>query len=160
MTGIRISGMASGLPPNIVDQIMDAERIPVKQMEGKKANEDEKLKLVDELTTKVQEVPKTIGELVGTRGFTNMKLDSGDPNIITGTVDPNVAGPGTWMIEVDQLAQKPGAMSNGFPDPDKTQIGTGYMKFKTSEGVKEVYLNGKTNTLKGVAATINRSGKG
>ena len=83
MTGIRITGMASGLPPNIVDQLMDAERIPVKEMESKKVTEDEKYKLVEELETKVNEVPKGIVELIGTKGFTNMKLNSGDPNIIT-----------------------------------------------------------------------------
>ncbi len=39
MTAIRFNGMASGLPPNIVDQLMEAEKIPVKQMEAKKVAE-------------------------------------------------------------------------------------------------------------------------
>ncbi len=160
MPAIRITGMASGLPPNIVDQLMDAERIPVKQMETKKAVEDEKYKLVEELETKVNEIPKSIGELVGMRGFTNMKLNSGDPNIINGSADPAEAGTGSWMVEVEQLASKAGALSSGFPDPDRTQMGVGYMKFETSEGSKEVYINGKNNTLKSVAATINSSNTG
>ena len=52
MAGIRFSGMASGLPPNIVDQIMEAERVPVKTMENQKAKEDGKLKLVQDLESK------------------------------------------------------------------------------------------------------------
>ena len=110
MTGIRITGMASGLPPNIVDQIMEAEKIPVKQLETKKAAEDEKYKLIEELETKINEVPKSIGELVGTRGFTNMKVTTGDPAVVTGTADPKEAVTGSWMLEVDQLATKPGSL--------------------------------------------------
>ena len=160
MSGIHITGMASGLPANIVDQLMDAEKIPVKQMEQKKAVDEDKLKLVTELETKINEIPKSMQELVSTHGFQNNKLISGDPNIINGVVDPEKAMTGTWQIEVKQLAQKPGAISNGYPDKDKTQIGVGYIKFKTPKGTKEVYINGKNNTLEGVANAITNSGTG
>jgi len=160
MAGIRISGMASGLPPNIVEQIMEAEKIPLKQLETKKSGEEEKYKLVQDLETKVSAIPKSLTELVGIRGFSNMKLTTGDQNVITGTADPSEAGTGTWMVEVDQLAQKPGALSSGFPDPDQTQIGVGYLRFNTAGGQKDVYIDGKSNTLKGVAAAINRANVG
>ncbi|GIL16778.1 MAG: flagellar hook-associated protein 2 [Oligoflexia bacterium] len=160
MAAIRMTGMASGLPPNIVEQIMDAERIPIKQMEVKKAAEDDKYKLVTDLETKVTDISKSLGELVGTRGFTNNKLMSGDPNIINGTVDPENVTTGSWQIEVQQLAQKPGSVSNGFPDRDRTEIGVGYIKFETPEGTKEVYVSGENSTLDGVAASINRANVG
>jgi flagellar hook-associated protein 2 len=160
MAGIRFSGMASGLPPNIVEQIMDAERIPIKTMGAAKNKEDDKLKLVTDLETKVTEITKNISELVGIRGFTNTKLTSGDPNIIDGTVDPAQAVTGQWNIEVVQLAQKPGAVSNGFPDKDTTQIGTGYLRFDTPAGRKDVYINSTNSTLEGVAKAINGSGLG
>jgi flagellar hook-associated protein 2 len=160
MPAIRFGGMASGLPPNIVDQIMDAERIPEKTMEASKAKEEDKLKLVGDLETKVNDVTKNLGELVNTRGFSNMKLTSGDNNVIDGTVDPNVAQSGEWELEVTQLAQKPGAMTNGFPDKDKTQIGVGYLRFETPNGKKEVYINKDNSTLQGVANMINQSGDG
>ena len=38
MAGIRINGLASGLPANLVDQVIEAERIPVKQMQDKKTH--------------------------------------------------------------------------------------------------------------------------
>ncbi|MGZ3743979.1 MAG: flagellar filament capping protein FliD [Pseudobdellovibrionaceae bacterium] len=155
MAGIRISGMASGLPPNIVEQLMDAERIPVKNMENQKAKNEDKLKLVTELETKVNDITKNLGELTSTKGFSDKKLTSGDPNIVDGTLDPGLAVPGDYSLEVLQLAQKPSAISNGFPDKDKTQLGVGYIKFKTSEGLKEVYINGKNSTLTGVADQIN-----
>src|SRR5690606_38805690 len=59
-----------------------------------------------------------------------------------------------------RLAQKPGALSNGFPDRDKTQIGVGYLRFDTPDGRKDVYINNSNNTLEGVAAAITSAGYG
>lgn len=160
MAGVRISGMSSGLPPNIVEQIIDAEKIPLKTMEMKKGREEETLKLVAELETKVGDINKNLGELVGTKGFTDKKFLSVEPSIVDGFADPNVATTGEYMIEVEQLAFKPGAVSNGFPDIDSTQLGVGYIKFSTQEGKKQVYLNGKNNTLQGVVNQINAANVG
>lgn len=160
MPAVRITGMASGLPPNLVDQLVEAERIPLKQLEAKKEEEDGKLKLVGEFEGKISEITKNVSELTGTRGFVNNKLVSGDPNVIDGVVDPEHAVNGDWQVEVMRLAQKPGALSNGFPDRDKTQVGTGYLRFDTPEGRKEVYINSSNSTLDGVVAAINSSGTG
>lgn len=160
VAAIRFGGMASGLPPNLVDQIMEAERIPVKNIQENKGKQETKLKLVQDLETKLGDVTKSLGELVGTRGFSNNKLLSGDPNVIGGTVDPDASVPGSWNVEVMQLAHKPSAFSVGFPDKDVTQLGVGYLKFKTPEGTREVYINGNENTLDGVAKKINASNIG
>lgn len=160
MAGFRITGMASGLPPNIVEQLMDAERIPVKQMEVGRAKQEDKLKLVQDLETKVNDITKNLGELTSTSGFIDKKFLSGDTNVVDGQVDPQTAIPGDYAIEVVQLAQKPAAISNGFPDKNETQMGTGYIKFQTPEGTKEVYINGNSSTLEGVAKQINASNTG
>lgn len=160
MAGIRITGMASGLPPNIVEQLMEAERIPVQQMEVQKTKQEDKLKLVNELETKITDITKSLGELTSTRGFSDKKFVSSDENVIAGKVDPEVAVAGEHTLEVVQLAENPGAMSNGFPDRNESQVGVGYIKFKTSEGTKEVYINGKSNTLEGVARQINAADVG
>lgn len=89
-----------------------------------------------------------------------MKLNSGDPNVIQGAVDPNSAINGNWNIEVEDLAQKAAAITNGFPDKNKTQVGVGYFRFDTTDGKKEVYINGNNNTLEGVMSAINAAGVG
>ncbi len=160
MAGIRITGMASGLPPDIVDQLMNVEKIPLKSLGDKKVKLQDTEKLVIDLETKVSDINKNLAELTSTRGFLDMKLLSGDPNIIDGTVDPSAVVTGDYSIEVLQLAQKPGAMSNGFEDRNVTQVGVGYMKFKTDAGVKEVYINPKNSTLDGIAESINNAGYG
>lgn len=158
--GISLGGLGSGLPPNIVDQLMDAERIPLKNIEKQKGKQENRLKLVTELETKLNGINGTLAGLASTRGFSDMKLNSGDQNVVGGTVDPNAAVTGSWNIEVVDLAQKAAAITNGFADKDKTQIGVGYFRFETPDGQREVYINGENNTLSGVATAINRAGVG
>lgn len=157
MGGIRFSGMASGLPPNIVEQLMEAERIPIKNIETQKTKTEDKLKLVTDLETKISEINKTIGGLTNRKGFVDKKMTSGFPDIINGNVDPEVAESGEWNLEVVQLAERPVANSTAFPDKDKTKIGTGYIKFETEQGEKEVYITNEGSTLEKVAETINRA---
>ncbi len=152
---ISFGSINTGLPPNIVDQLMEAERIPIKNMEKQKEKSEAKSKLVDELTTKIGDIRKGLTELAGTHGFSDIKLISGDPNVLQGTIDPAKYTPGSWNVEVVSLAQKAAAVTNGFPDKDKTQIGTGYMRFRTPDGTKDVYISGPNNTLEGTAKTIN-----
>lgn len=158
--GISFGGIASGLPPNIVDQLVEAEKIPIKTIEKKKGKEENRLKLVNELETKLSGIMGTIGGLASVKGFSDIKLNSGDPNVVTGAVDPNAAVNGNWNVEVVELAQKAAAITNGFEDKDKTQIGVGYFKFETPNGSKEVYINGQNNTLEGAAKAINAAGIG
>src|SRR5690242_20418304 len=119
---ITFGGINTGLPPNIVDQLIAAERIPIKNLETQRGKSEGRLKLVNDLETKVTDITKSVGELANTKGFSDLKLISSDPNIIDGTVDPNAAVNGTWNLEVVELAQRPAAITNGFPDKDKSQI--------------------------------------
>lgn len=160
MAAVRITGMASGLPPNLVDQLVEAERMPVQQLQQKKTKQDDILKLVNDLDTKVNDINKSLSELLSTRGFSDTELVSGDPNVIDGKVDPNATVTGEYSVEVLELAQKAGAISNGFPDKDQTQMGVGYIKFETPQGTKEVYIKGENSTLEGVVSQINGANVG
>ncbi len=161
MAGIRINGLASGLPPNLVDQVIEAERIPVKQMQDKKAKIEDKVKLVGDLETKINDIGKNLSSIMGRKGFVDKKFNSGFPDIINGTIDPEVAEPGQWNLEVLQLATKPSVSSNGFPDKDETTIGAGYIRFMDTKGEQqEVYIDEDSSTLDKVAAKINDSNSG
>src|SRR3954465_5081977 len=89
--GISFGSINTGLPPNIVQQLVEAERQPIKAIEARKAKSTEQLKLVDDLTGKVREIYSGLKELGNTRGFADLKLQTGDQNVIAGTVDKNVA---------------------------------------------------------------------
>lgn len=152
---ISFGGINTGLPPNIVDQLVAVEKLPLKTMQQTKEKSEARMKLVTELETKVSEIKKGLGELANTRGFSDIKLISGDPNTISGSVDPAKYAPGSWNVEVGELAQKASVVTNGFPDKDKTKVGVGYIRLKTPEGDKDVYIKGSSSTLEGVAKEIN-----
>lgn len=160
LAGITIGGLASGLPSNLVDQLIEAERMPVRNLEVRKEKAETKLELVGQLDTKLKAIEGSIGNLASAKGFSDIKLESGDPNVIQGTIDPDQAPKGNWNVEVVELAQKAAAITNGFPDKDKSEIGVGYFKFDTPDGEKEVYINGQNNTLEKAAQTINNAGVG
>jgi flagellar hook-associated protein 2 len=157
---IRINGLASGLPPNLVDQVIEAERMPVKQMEAQKVKIEDKVKLVTDLETKVNDINKSLTAIIGSKGFIDKKFNSSYPEILNGTIDPETAEAGEWTIEVLELAGKPSVVTGGFPDKDKTTMGVGYIKFDTMEGEKEVYIKEDSSTLMGIASAINSSGIG
>lgn len=155
-----MGGINTGLPANLVDQLVELEKEPIKRIEEKKAKAQTKLDLVNQLDEKLKGITGTLGELAGTKGFTDIVVNSGDPTIISGSADPSATVNGNWNIEVMQLANKASALSNGFPDKDKAQLGVGYFKFQTPEGEKEVYIDGNNNTLEKAAQVINGAGLG
>ena len=157
---IRIGGLASGLPPNLVEQVIEAERMPIKQMESQKAKIEDKVKNVTDLETKINDINKNLGLLVGAKGFVDKQMSSSFPDVIDGKVDPEIADAGEWTLEVIQLANKPSVVTTGFPDVDKTTMGVGYIKFDTTDGEKEVYINEDNSTLNGIAKAINNAGIG
>ncbi len=160
MPPISFGGIASGLPPNMVEQIMASERIPIQTLEGKKEGINAKMSLVGDLETRLRSVGDTLGNIVGAGGFKDYSLELSQEGIVAGTVDVDNAQTGSWSIEVLKLPVSAGTVTNGFPDRDRTQVGVGYLKFETPEGTKEVYLNDTNNTLSGVARAINEAGVG
>ncbi len=160
MPPIQFGGLASGLPPNIVEQIMASERIPVQNMEAKKGNLDTKLKLVGDLETRMRKVEDTLKDIIGTTGFKDYSLQLSKEGVVAGAVDPTKAQTGSWAIEVLQLPKNSGRMTNGFPDRDTTQVGVGYLKFDTPDGEQQVYINDTNNTLGGIAKAVNSANIG
>ncbi len=160
MASVKVSGLASGLPPNLVDQLVQIERIPIQSMEMKKAKTENRLNLVTELEGHLRDIRGSLGDLASAKGFNALTVDSADPSIITGVVEPGSGAKGSWNVEVLELASKSAALSNGFPDKDESQVGIGYLSFDTSEGEKEVFIDASNNTLEGVARQINSSGLG
>ena len=110
MPKINVAG-ASGLPPNIVDQLIEAEKIPIRNIEEKKGKQESRLKLVNDLESKLSALTGSLSSLSGTKGFKDIQLNSGDTNIIQGTVDPEVAPKGSWNVEVVRMAQKAAALT-------------------------------------------------
>lgn len=154
--GIAFGSINSGLPKDIVQQIVEAEKIPVKQMEARKGKIEDKKALVGQLTSLVESMRGEILKNKGARSLREMKVNTGENANIAVTTDKNVADPGKYSLEVLQLAGKSSAISNGVEDKDKTYIGVGYIKAVLPNGdTKEIYVDEEHASLSGIAKLIN-----
>ncbi|MCY4644528.1 MAG: flagellar filament capping protein FliD [Bacteriovoracales bacterium] len=153
--GISFGSINTGLPKDIVQQIMNAQRSPLKRMEGQKEKSNNKMKLLDELIGYMKELQTELDKNKTIKSFTELKpIFQND--IIDVTVDKNIANPGSYQIEVLQLAQKSSALSNGFSDPEKTYLGVGFFSYEFPDGrEKRIYIDSDHSNLKGLAKLIN-----
>ena len=152
---ISFGSIGTGLPKDIVKQIVEAEKIPLKQMVLEKVNSKIKKLLLADLGTRMEELRGAVYANKSDRSFKEFAVNvSGDG--ITATVDKNVVRPGTYQIEVLELAQKSSAISNGVEDKDKTYVGVGYLQYELPDGTsKEIYIDEDSASLSGIAKLIN-----
>ncbi len=153
--GIAFGSINSGLPKDIVQQIVNAEKIPIQAMEARKAKVANKQALVSQLTKLVEGMRGEILKNKGVRSLRELKVNGGAENVAI-TADKNIAEPGKYQLEVLSLAQKSSAITNGVEDKDKTHIGVGYLRAVMPDGEeKEIYIDEENATLTGVAKLIN-----
>lgn len=153
--GISFGSINSGLPKDIVQQIVQAEKIPLQQMEARKGKIASKQALLKELTTLVEGMRGEIMKNKGARSLRELKVNGGADHLGI-TVDKNIAEVGKYSIEVGQLAQKSSAITNGVEDKDKTYVGVGYIRAVMPNGEdKEIYVDEEHATLTGIAKLIN-----
>lgn len=156
MAAISLGSIATGLPKDLVQRLVEAEREPIRQLEGRKQFEESKLKLAQDLSAKVSGISSSIKDLTRFRSFRDLMATSGRPDVLDVTVDKNLAEPGNYRLEVLQLAGRSSMMSNGFSDPDEIEIGSGYFSYTLPNGdTKDVYVDPDNSTLNGLAKLIN-----
>lgn len=154
--GISFGSINTGLPKDIVQQIIQAEKIPIKKMEERKGKYEVKKALVEQLIKLVEGVRGDIYKNSDARSFRELKYKTND-DVLGVTVDKNIANPGNYQIEVVQLAQKSSAISNGVEDKDNTYLGVGYIEYTLPNGeTKEVYIDSDSSSLTGIAKVINK----
>lgn len=145
----------TGLPKDIVQRLMEAERLPVKQMEVRKEKISEKSGLVGELIGLVEGIRSNLAQNTNARALREFKVEANE-EIVNVSADKNTAEPGSYQFEVLQLAQKSSAMSSGFADKDKSNIGVGFIQYRLPDGTKkEVYVDQNNSSLSSVAKLIN-----
>lgn len=154
--GIAFGSIQSGLPKDIVQQIVNAEKIPIQQLENRKQKIENKKNLVNDITSRVEKLRGSILQNKSSRSLRELDVKlSGDE--ISATADKNIAEPASYQIEVLQLAQKSSAITNGVEDKDKTYLGVGYIQYKLPNGEsKEIYVDEKNSSLTGIAKLINK----
>jgi flagellar hook-associated protein 2 len=143
-------------------RVAGAEQKPVQRIDNKVKKAEGTLELVRDFKKRVSEIKNSLLTIRNVNDFRELKGVSSDPGILDVTaIDKSKATPGKYDFEVLNLANTDSIMTYGFEDADESEVGVGYINFKTPEGEeREVYINTDNNTLKGVADTINKAGVG
>lgn len=159
--GLRFDPVGGGQFKAAVQQMVEAERQPIKGLEARKSKEEARLKLFQEFKGKFAGIDKALGELSNFTKFREYKVDLGDgTNFVGVTVDKERAQPGTYTVEVTQLASRSSIMSNSFSNPDESILGIGYVVVDLPDGsTSEIFVDEKDASLRGVAALINKDQK-
>jgi len=154
----------SGLSPEFAKAYqtsIQAERKPIQALEQRKEKLQEKTNLLNDLISKTDGLRQILPGLGTPFAMRELSFNSDDPKVITGSADKSIAEPGKHDIEVLSLASGPSALTNSFPDPNETRIGTGYLTFSTKNGeTKEVFIDYENSTLEGIATSINAAKMG
>lgn len=149
------SPVGGGKFKQFVKDIVNAERQPIRLIEGRKVREQEKLKLVQEFVSKVKKLPETFKELESFRKFRELKVENGGKELVDIIADKDLAEPGEYQLSVDQLAGRHSMRSNGYSNPDD-EIGVGYFVYDLPNGdTKSVWIGPGNNTLRGLVSAIN-----
>lgn len=156
MPSVSLGPIASGLPKDLINKLIEAEREPLRQLEARKANEEDRLKLAQDLLGRINAVATGINDLTRFRQFRDLIATVGRPELMDVSVDKNIAEPGMYNIEVMQLAGRSSMLSSGMPDPNETQVGAGYFSYTLPSGEeREVYIDPDNSSLEGIAKLIN-----
>jgi flagellar hook-associated protein 2 len=157
--GLRADPPGGGQFKQQIKKIIEAEAQPMRQIEARKTREEAKLKLFHEFKGKFGGLDKALGDLAGFQKFKELKADLGDGDKqVSVTIDKDKAQPGSYQIEVSQLAARSSMISNGFPDPDDNVLGIGFVNLELGNGEStEIYVDDADSSLRGVASLINNT---
>ena len=155
MPPVTLEGINTGLPPNLIKKIMEAERKPLKNLENRKSKSKTRLDLVENLDKNLGKIKSSAEKLISRGGFRDLKLESSDSNVVDGVVDEGVDAKGSVTLEVLKLPRKASVVTNSFSDKDKTEVGVGYFRFRTNKGNRTLFIDGNNNTLEKIMKKIN-----
>ncbi len=156
---IAFGSINTGLPKDIVEQIMAAERVPIKSLETRKGKLEEKKGLVTELSGLVETLRTNLAKSSRERDLREFKVKANE-EIVDVTVDKDKALPGEYQFEVVELAQKSSALSSGFADKDESYVGVGFIQYTLPDGEDvEIFIDPDNASLNGIAKLINSDPK-
>ena len=157
--GIAFGSINTGLPKDIVKQIIEAEKIPIKKMQGRKGKFVAKQGLIGKLSELMTNVKNELMKNGSARSLRELKVET-NTELVDVNVDKNIANPGSYQFEVVSLAQKSSALTNGFESPDDSYVGVGFIQYVLPNGEEhEVYVDSENASLNGIAKLINKDSK-
>ena len=169
---ITSMGLGSGLDINgIVSKLMAVESQPLQQLDAKEAGYQAKLAAYGQVKSALSTFQAAVSGLQTASGFQSLAATSADTSVYTASAS-SIAVPGTYSIEVTQLAKSEKLASNAFSTVNDvvgsgtltfqfgTDDGTGGFTVNSAKAIQSVTVDSANNTLSGVRDAINAANIG
>ena len=156
---IRMPGIGGSFDPKLVEQLIEAEKIPAEQAKKRKEKFTTEKKEMDKLNGFLNELDSTLNSLKSRADFFKMKVESSHPDIVDGICKTD-ALIGSYEFEVRGMARADKQLAYGFPDKDKTNVGFGYMEIEREDMSPAEITIEPGSTLQDVAKQINEAEAG
>jgi flagellar hook-associated protein 2 len=154
---ITFSGLASGLDTSaIIDALMQVARQPVTRLQSKRSSYTSKASKLSDLRTRLASLRTSALSLDTAAELRSYTAQSSDTAKLTAAASSSAA-PGSYSINVKQLASAQRSYSGGVAEKDQTGVvGYGQLAIRVAGGSwTTVEIDQDTDTLEGVAAKIN-----
>jgi flagellar hook-associated protein 2 len=165
MATISSAGVGSGLNvSSLLTQLMAAERQPLAVLDQKEAGLQAKLSAYGSLKGALAAFQGSVSSLGSLSKFQAVSAVSADSTVYTAAGFPSAA-PGSYSIEVTQLAQAHKVASSAFTNTTDT-VGTGTLTFQfgtfsgtfavnSAKAAQTVTIGSGQNTLAGIREAVN-----
>ncbi len=158
MGGLSIDGLVTGLDTaNIIKQLLDVERAPVRRLETKKADIQKSIDAYRELNNKFTAVRDAADKLSGALDWKDRTAQSSDDFVVSATVTGTPA-PGSMSFAVTALAATHTLVTGSSYAADTTGIANG--QDLTVNGTVIPASSYGSGTISEIAAAINAAGTG
>ncbi len=168
MATVTSLGVGSGLDLNtLLTGLMNAERQPIALLQQQQSKLQSQVSALGQIKSTLSNMQTAADAISSSAKFAAFQATSSDSASVSATATTGAA-PGSYSIEVEQLAQQQKLRSAGFAATN-TAVGTGTLKVEigsvaggdfTSKSSVEIEIDSKNNTLAGVRDAINASGAG
>ena len=169
ISNVYLGGTPSGLPENLVDQLVsvrEQQRItPINQDMNKV---EDKIDIFSDLQSKLQDLQSAVGKLNDPDAFSEAKAASANEDVVTATKTGDVQ-PGNYTVSVSHLARadshvlgkdtsNDGVVNAGVSDTtDATLINDGTTLSFEHNGETFSFTTDATTTLRDIADAVNAS---
>lgn len=163
---ISSAGIGSGLDvAKIVEQMVTAEKIPLKKLESKAEGIQTQISTYGEIKSLTSKLGDIVSKLTRDSAWNGVNISSSN-STISGSMT-GIAAPGTYNIQVTQLAQAQTTVVGGAGAAalakDETMGASGKLTLKKGVGANEVVKEldiSSSDTLTKIAAKVNEAGMG
>jgi flagellar hook-associated protein 2 len=154
---ISFGGLASGLDTNaIINALVQAESIPIQQLQAKKSEAQSKLDLIGTLKGHLKSLQEKAGKLSKLADFLAFKVSSSEEGVANFSVN-GTAQPGSHTLEVLSMAQADRWAFDSVTDPD-ADLATAdgqQLSFTVGSTQYDIAFNAGESSLAEIAQQIN-----